>query len=98
MGNLANSNQVQGQSARDCLKIGLMDRIGKALGPTVRRLRQEALLSVEVVAHAAGISQARLKLIESGGAGDIRMREAVLLAAALGTDLPDLVGKAGLGR
>ena len=73
-----------------------MDKLGQALGDAVKRLRQEASLSVELVAHAAGLSQARLELIESGGVGDIRMREAMSLAAALGTDLPSLVSEAGL--
>lgn len=73
-----------------------MDKIGPALGDAVKRLRQTSLLSVEMVAHAAGISQERLELIEAGGVADIRMREAMSLAAALGTDLPSLVSEAGL--
>ena len=76
--------------------IGFMDQTGGELGPAARRLRQTELLSVELVAHSAGIPQQRLERIESGEVEGIRVREAMALAAALGTDLPGLLREAGL--
>lgn len=75
---------------------GHMDEVAGPLGLAARRLRLQALMSAEVVAHAAGISQARLQQIESGQVDGIRLYEAVCLAEALGMGLPELTEEAGL--
>lgn len=68
------------------------------LGALLSALRQERGLSQEDVAHAAGMSRNHLQLLEAGLSNrdgtpaNPRLSTLISLAAALGTDVPTVVG------